>query len=194
MQNLAWQPLQCVGRSGGWRPYRRKKTLRHSCAPSSFPLTVDGCTVSQAPIFVARRSWRACNTRNPSSAAVRASSARRWTLLQTVVHPSWRQANWSAVRNSTWPRSAATRCPVTTQDAVQFSRSVCEGSGRANHACLTVRRVTPCSGTPSRSPSNNSGLKVYCSAASTSPKASSTPGVTHCTNAHYCWSDFCSPS
>ena len=35
-----------------------------------------------------------------------------------------RQAEWSAIQNSTWPLSAATRCLVMTQDSVQFSGGV----------------------------------------------------------------------
>ena len=148
MENLDWQPLQCVGRSGGSMPYHRKRASLHSCAPRSVPLTVDGCTVIQAPVFVARRSWRACNTGDPSSAAVSASYACFYPLCRNSVRPSRRQAKWSAIQNSTWPQSAATRCPMMTQGAVQFSGAVWEGSGGANTACLNGRRVTPRSGTP----------------------------------------------
>ena len=81
---------------------------------------------------------------------------------------------------------------MTTQDAVQFSGTVWEGSGRANPAYLTDRRVTPRSGTPAPSPSNNARTKVYFSAVSTGPKVSPIPGVTRCMNAHYYWSDLCS--
>ena len=167
---------------------------RHSCAPISVPFTVDGCMFSQAPVFFARCSQRVCETGAPSSAAVRASSACRFPLCQTTVRTSWRQAKWSSVRNPTWTLSAATKCPVTTQDAVQFSGAVWVGLLRANTACLTGRRVNPHSVIPSRSPSNNANTKVSFSAVSTGTKASPTPGSTRCTNAHSCWSDFCSPS
>ena len=173
-------------------PYCRKRASRHSCAPSSVPLTMDGCTVSQAPVFVSRCSQRACKTVPPSSAAISAFSACRYPLRRTAVRPSWRQVEWSAVRNSNWPLSAATRCPVITQDAVQFSGAVWEGSGSANPACLNGRRVTPRSGTPLPSPSNNAGTKVSFRAVSPGQKASMIPGVTHCKNDHSCWSDFCS--
>ena len=84
MENLAWKQSQCVGRSRGLRPYRRNRASRHSCAPSFVPLTVDGCTVSQAPVFVARCSLRACKTGPPYSAAVRASIGIILKLLEIV--------------------------------------------------------------------------------------------------------------
>ena len=163
-------------------------------SPSSVPLTVESCTVSQAPFFVACCSQRDCKTGFPSSAAVISSSSSRCPCLPTSVRPSRRQAKWSAVRNSTCPLSAATKFPVMTQDAVQFSGAVWGGSGRASLACLTGRRVTPRSGTPSCSHSNNAGKKVSFNAFFFGPKESPTPGVTRCTNAHSCWSDFCSPA
>ena len=79
-----------------------------------------------------------------------------------------------------------------TEDAIQFSGAVWEGSGRANPVYLTGRRVTPRSGTPLPSPSNNADTKVSFSAIYTGMKALPIPGVTCCTNAHSCWSDFCS--
>ena len=42
MVNLALQPSQYLGGSGGSRPYSRKMASRNSCAPSSFPFAVDG--------------------------------------------------------------------------------------------------------------------------------------------------------
>ena len=155
--NLAFQPSQCVGRYGVSRPYRRKRASRHSCAPSSVPFAAYGCNVIQSPVFVARCSRHARWTGGPSSVVVSASSARRWTFCRTAVQPSRRLAEWSAIRNSTWHLSAATRCPVMTQDAVQFSGAVWVGLVRANPACLTVRRGPPLCGTPLPSPSNNIG-------------------------------------
>ena len=105
MENLYRQPFQCVGRSGGSSPYCRKRASRHSCALSSVPLPVEGCTVSQVLIFVARCGWRACKTGAPYSTAVRDSSARLLPLFLTTVRPSQRQPKWSAVKNSTWPLS-----------------------------------------------------------------------------------------
>ena len=122
--------------------------------------------------------------------AVRSSSAHYALRLRTAVHPYWRQAKWSAVRNSTWPLSAATRCPVMTQDAVQFSGAVSVGYGRDSPAYFTGRRVTPLYGPPSPNPSKRAGKKVSRRAFSIGPKASPIPGVTRCTNAHSCWSDF----
>ena len=89
---------------------------------------------------------------------------------------------------------AATRCPVMTQNAVQFSGEVWDGSGRANPECLTGTLVTPLSGTPSPSYLNNAGTKVSLSSFSTGPKTLQMPGVTRCTNAHSFWSDFSSPA
>ena len=144
--------------------------MLHSCVPRSFPLTVDGCTVSQAPFFVAHHSGYACKTGEPSSAAVRASSARCCPRRLTTVQPSRRQAEWSAIRKSTCPLSHATKFTVMTQDAIQFSGAVWEGSVRANPACFTGRQVTPFSSTPSHSPSKNADTKVSFKAVSTSQK------------------------
>ena len=82
---------------------------------------------------------------------------------------------------------------MLTQDTAQFSRSITVGSGRANPACFTGRRVIPCSGTPSPRPSNRAGTKVSQIDFSTGTKASPMPRLTRCTNYHSCWSDLCSP-
>ena len=63
--------------------------------------------------------------------------------FRTSVRPFWRQTDWFAVQKSTCPMSAATRWPVMTQDAIQFSGAVFVGSGRSIPACFTIRRVTP---------------------------------------------------
>ena len=151
MVNLASHPSQCDGRSGGSSPYRRKRASRHSWSPRSVPVTVDGSTMSQAPVFAARRILCACWTGGPSSAAVNAASARCFPLCRTASRPSPRQAVWSAVRNAAWPLRAATRCPVITQDAVQFSGAVWTGSGMASPACFTGRQVFALVGSPSYS-------------------------------------------
>ena len=174
------------------RIYIRKRAYRHSCAPSFIPFTADGCTGSHAPVFVAHHSQRAHWTGDPAKVSARASSASKTPRFRTAVFPSWRQADWSAVRISSWPLSAATRCPVMTQDAVQFSGSVFVVSGRASPACFTGRRVTPLPGVPYPWPWKRAGIRVYCSTCSTGPKLSPMPGGTRCTDAHSCWSDFCS--
>ena len=107
--------------------------------------------------------------------------------------PSQRQAKWSTVLNSACPLSAVTKCPVITQDVVQFSGAVWEGSGRASPVCLTGSQATPRSGTPSRRPLNNTGTKVSLNASSTGPKESLTHWVTLCTKAHSYWGYSCSP-
>ena len=86
--NLALQLSQYFGRSGGYRPYLRKRVSRHSCAPISVPFTVDSCTVSQAPVFVARCSQRALWTGASVSVSASASSARCVLRRQTAVWPS----------------------------------------------------------------------------------------------------------
>ena len=137
MENRALQPSQYFGRSWVSRPYRRKATSRHSCAPSSVPFTVDGCTISQAPVFVARHNRRVTTSGSPamvvSSDAIAFATLFRWT----AAHPSQRQAAWSAVQNGTWPLSADTRCPVMTQNDCHLSGAVCVGSGMASPACFT---------------------------------------------------------
>ena len=156
-----------------------------SCAPSSVPLTVDGCTVSQAPVFVARLSRRVSSNgalaMDVSSDAI--ALATFWR--RTAALPSRRQAAWSAVRNRTWPLSADTRCPVLTQDACQFSGAVRVGSGRAIPACLTGQRVISLPGAPSPTPSNSAGRNAFVISSSTGLNALLIPGVTRCTNAHF---------
>ena len=187
------QPSQYLGRSGGSSPYQMKRASRSSWDHRSVLFTVDGCTVIQDPVFFARHIRRAPWTEAPAMVAAGASSA-RWALrLQTDVHPSWRQAKWSDVQNSTWPLSAATRCPVMNQDAVQFSGAVRIGSGRAGPRCFTGRRATPLSGAPSPNHLKITSKKVSCSAFSTISKLSPMLGVTCCTNVHSYWSDFFSP-
>ena len=72
MEKLALYLSQYWGRSRGSRPYRRKRASRHSCASSSVLFSVDGCTVSHAPVFVTLRtrhtSWTGAPARVSSSA------------------------------------------------------------------------------------------------------------------------------
>ena len=126
--------------------------------------------------------------------ATRASSSRCALRRQTAFRPSRMHAEWSAVRNSTWPLIAATRCHLMTQDTVQFSGAASFGYGKASPACFTDRQVTPRSDATSHNTSKITGKNVSHSDLSTGPKASPMPGVTLCTNAHSCWSDFCSPT
>ena len=174
--------------------YHRKRASRHYCAPSSFPFTVDVCNVIQSPVFVARLSRCFCWTGALAIFAAKASSVSCALRRQTAVRPSRRQAEWSAVRNPTWPLSAATRCPVTKQDAVQFSGTVFIESIRASLAYFTGRRVNLCSSEPYHSPSKRAGKKVSCSAFSTRPKALPIRRVASCKNYHSCWNDFCGPA
>ena len=102
------------GGSGGSRPYFRKRAYRHSCVPSSIPFIVDGCNVIHAPVFVARFSQRVTWTGPSNLVYTRASSASRTIRFRAAVRPSWRQAEWYAVQNSSWPLSTATRLLVMT--------------------------------------------------------------------------------
>ena len=120
----------------GSRPYRRKRSSHHSCTPSSVPFTVDGCAVNHAPVFFTCRKRRASWTVEPVRISNRSSSARRTLRFCTSNIPSWRYVEWSAVRISSWPLRTTTRCPVITQDAVQFSGAVFqvwEGQARLFH-------------------------------------------------------------
>ena len=155
---------------------------------------MDGCIVSHAPVFVARCSQRTPWTGGGAKVSTRASSSISTLRFRTNVLPFHGQAEWSAFRNSSWPLSAATRCPVMTQDTVQFLGAVFFGSGRANPAYFTSRRVTPLPGVPSPSPWKRAGKKDYRNSCFTGPKASPMPGATRCTNAHSFWSDFFSPA
>ena len=151
---------------------------------------MNGCKISHAPVFVACRSRCAPWTAPPFRVSARAYYDHRTLRFHTDILPSWRQAEWSIVRNSSWPLSAATSCPVTTQDVVQFSGAVFVGSGRARPACFTGRRVTPLPNIPSPRPWKRDGIKASHSACSTKPKASLMSGVTRCKNYHSCWNDF----
>ena len=139
---------------------------------------MDGCTVSHASVFVTRRSRRANWNWPPAKVFVRYSSTSRTPQFCTSILTSRRQAQWSAIRNSSWPLRAATRCPVMTHEAVQFSRAVFVGSGRSGPACFTGRRVTLLPGVPSPRPWNRAGMKVSRSACYTGPKAPLMPEAT----------------
>ena len=144
--------------------------------PSSLPASID---VHLGP-------WGA------SRVSARASSAFRALCFHTAILPSQRQAKWSFVLNYSWTLIAVTRCPVMTQDAIQFSGAFFVGSVRAMPACFTGRRVTPLPGVPSPRAWKRSGTKASCRAYFAGAKAFPMSGVTRCMNAHYCLSDFCS--
>ena len=85
----------CCSRHSIWgglwgpRPYRNKRASLHSCAPSSVPFTVDGCTVSHAPVFVDLRKRRASWTEPSARVSSRASSSRRTLQFCTSALTSW---------------------------------------------------------------------------------------------------------
>ena len=72
MEKAALRPSQNLGGSGGSRTYHRKRATHHYCAPSSVLLTVDDCTDSHAPVFVAsskqRTAWTGALYRASASA------------------------------------------------------------------------------------------------------------------------------
>ena len=138
MEKVVLQPSHNLDKSGGSRPYHRKRASRHSCAASSVSLTVDDCTVSHDPVFISRHKWRETWNGAPSRFFASSSSDRKVFLFLTYSIPSLMQAAWSLVLNSSWPLSTATRCTVITQDAVQFSGAGClcwylEGQTRLFH-------------------------------------------------------------
>ena len=92
--------------------------------------------------------------------SARASSARWALLFRTNIRPSWRQAEWSAIQNSTYPLRAATRCTVMTHDAVKFSGAISVVYRRASPACCTGSQVTPLPGAPSPNTSKRSRKKI----------------------------------
>ena len=142
MDKAELQPSHNFGRSGSSRPYHRKKESRHSCAPSSIPFTLDGCTVIHAPIFVTRHKRHAIWTGATAKVSISASSN---PLAFRFLAPSLlflRNETRSAFLNSSCPLSALTRCPVMTQDAVQYLGDVSVGSGRARPAYFIGRWMT----------------------------------------------------
>ena len=185
-------PSQNLGRYGVYRPYHRKRASHHSCVPSYVLFSVDRCTISHAPVFVVRLKRHETWTREPSRVSSSASYDRNTVLFLTYTLPYIMYAEWSSILNFSWPLSTATRCPLITQDALQFSRAVFVGSGRAKTACFIGKRVTPCPRVPSPTPCKKSGANVSRRAIYNGPKASPMYGVIHCTNSHSCWSDFLS--
>ena len=183
-----------MGRSGGSRPYHRKREYRHSCAPSSVPFTVDGCTVRHAHVFITRCKRREIWIGAPISVSSSASSNRLALLFHTYSIPSIRYVAWSTILNSYYNLSAVTRFPVMTQDAVQFSGAVFVGYGNSRHTGFTGRLATPRPGVPSPTPWKRDSMNKSLSAFLTGQKASPMLEVTRCTNPHSCWSDFCSPA
>ena len=135
--------------------------------------------LSSLPVTVDRRLGR-----GPAKLSARASSVSRTLRFYTAVLPYWRQAEWSAVQNSSYPLSTVTRCPVMTQDAVRFSGAVFVRSGRASSASFTGRQMNPLPGVTSTRPCKRAGMKVSRRTCSAGPKASLISGVTFCMNAH----------
>ena len=194
MLKLALQPSQLWGSSGGSVPYQSTMAYLHSWGPSSVPFTVDGTMESHAPVFLPRRRRRLYVGDNLPAAAEKASST-SWSFCRLISFlSSVRSCVWSPERNSTRPRRAATRCPVTTHDAVQLPFAIWAGSGIASPACLTGNPVIVQSGMCFVAPWKRSGRNPSQSAFSTGWKSSPSPLVARCTKAHSCWRDFCRPT
>ena len=79
---------QSLGRSGGSRPYIRKRVYEHSCASSSVPFTADSCIVIHAPVFFTRLKRRASWTGSPARVSARDSSVHRTIRFRTSTLPS----------------------------------------------------------------------------------------------------------
>ena len=133
MEKLELQPSQNLGRSGGSRPYRRKRTSHHYCAHSSVLFTFDSRTIIHPPIFITLHKRHVTWKRAPNRVSASATSERLSFRFRTSYLPSLINAVWYADLNSSWSLSGATRCPVMTQDSVQFS-----GTRRSSG-----RRTTP---------------------------------------------------
>ena len=88
MEKSALHPSQNLGRSGSYRQYFMKRASLHSWAPSSVPLTIDGCTVSHAPVFVAHSKWCANWTGSSARVSTSASYDRIVFLFLTSHLPS----------------------------------------------------------------------------------------------------------
>ena len=114
--------------------------------------------------------------RSTARVSSRVSSALRTIRFCTSVLPSWRQVDWSAVRNSSCPLITATRCPVMTHRAVQLLEAVFVGSGRFRPACFIGRWLTHLTGVPSPRPWKRSQMKASRSACCTEPKMPLMPG------------------
>ena len=103
--------------------------LRHLWELSSPPLTVIGATVIHPPIFCPRMRCQISNFVVFPTAVLKASSAsyprcrRRSSLPYLIIFAL------SPVRNSVPSHRSATRCLVTTNNAVQLRWAVCVGSG-----------------------------------------------------------------
>ena len=193
MENTELHPSQNLGRSRGSRPYRRKRASRHSYSSNSIPFTIDGCTVSRAPVFVTCVKRYATWTGAPVRVSASAFSKGLTFRFRTYPLPSHRNAAWYAVLNYSLPLIAATICPVMTQDVVQFSGDVSSVYGKARPYCFTSRRVNPHLGITSPTPWKMSVMNESCSVFLTVPKTSLMLGVIHYMNSHSCWSKFCSP-
>ena len=115
------------------------------------------------------------------------------TVSTRLLSPPLKNEVWSAALNLSSPLSAATICPVMTQDAVQFSKAVSVGSGRSIPACFIGRHVTPHPVIPSLMLYNREGINYSRSALSIGLKASPMLRVTCCMNYHSCLSELCSP-
>ena len=192
MEKAVFQTSHNLVRSGGYSIKHRKRSSLHFCTPISVTFIVDDCTVSHARVFVTRRKWRATWTGALARVSCSASSDRLAFCFRNSSLPYLKNLAWSHVLNSFWSLGTAMRCPVTTQDAVEFSGAVMFRYRRAIPARFTVRQVTPCPRIPFPTPWKMDGMNESVGAFLTSTKRSPMSGVTRCKIAHPCCSDFCS--
>ena len=125
MYNPTPHMLQCWGVSIGSMPYQINTASLHSYDIISVQLAVQGVTNTHAPILWPWRRWRAYIGKSPPHAAFIAYPA-TWNLrLLISVNPSQNSWACSPDRKLTWHCRAATRCPVSTHEAVHFPWEVC---------------------------------------------------------------------
>ena len=149
---------QNLGRSWGSMPYRRKRSYRSYCTPSSVPFTINICNSSHYLVFVTRHKRRATWAGAPAGVSGIISSDRLVFHFLTSYLPSRINMACSDVLKSSCPLISSTRFTVMTQDNVQFSGAVSVRSGRSRPACFTGRRVNPYPKIPSHVPWKRSGM------------------------------------
>ena len=125
-----------------------------------------------------------------SSSTICASCTQR---LRISPWPSHRSMDLSLVLNSIRPRRVATRCPVTTNEAVYFYQVDRFGFGITLPDCLIGRKMIPFNETFTVLPLKRDGMKDLSKASSTRRNASLMYGVTLWMKYHYFWRYFFIP-
>ena len=167
---------------------------RHSWSPIPVPFTLDCITLSHVTVLVPRFSQRSYRDGAPAMASYSDACA-FWTLWHQIsLHISRRNREWSTVLNYVLPWRATIRCPVTTHDAVQFSKVDRVGLEIDIPTWLTGRKMTPQYGTSAVDPRRRARRKELCKASPNGIKYPPTTGVTLWMKSHSCWRDFFRPA